>query len=134
MGFGIGDKWAHVEIVGAGKIEKSIEFNDGYSESWDEKTWVVRCECGKEFEIEQKGFKKKEHKDCGCGAAKEDGVYVIMAVSVPLSVRHALQKYAEERTNGNLSHAVVEIARQALEKNKASEERNEERNEVTHAR
>jgi hypothetical protein len=115
--------------VGTGKIEKSVEFNDGYSESWDEKTWVVRCECGKEFEVEQKGFKKKEHKDCGCGAAQNDGAVVATAMTMPLQTRQQLQVYARKYTNGNVSMAIVKLIRDAMKR-----EQTENEDEVTHAR
>lgn len=89
-----GDKWARLECIEIKNEDRLAD--DGSGGRWEFiSSYVFRCECGTEFEVEQHGFRKRDYKDCGCGKSL-DYTKAVMNFTVENYIRKGLTKYATE--------------------------------------
>jgi hypothetical protein len=115
VGF-VGDKWQRVEIVDEKLTEEFAEWpGGGGGEYYKQRSWVLHCDCGKDFEVPKEKLRKREYKDCGCGLAVQDGHKATAGpYTVPQSTVNMIAEYARLKTQGNASHAVTLMVREVM--------------------
>ncbi len=98
--FRAGDKWAANSIAAIQTQERntySID-DDGreyVSESITVPVIITRCDCGGLVTHDYKTFRKREHKDCGCGASGFVGINVMQSFSTSGGMKEHLGRYAK---------------------------------------
>lgn len=124
----VGDRWGRMRCSRIEQDSEEIQFEGGGVERWPVTVYVCACDCGNEVSFKPKEFRKREHRDCGCGLAEDEGGKILMSVTIPDKIRRKLRTWAKENTNGNISVAITEILREFLGEGK------EKGNEATVAR
>lgn len=116
-----GEKWGAVECVDVCKAERQMwgrgADNEPYvAETYTVNVLVLKCECGKRFEVEKKGFLgRRRTQDCGCGAAGlRRGKKVLMLTYMPTPLLNLLKRYAAKHYNGNVSEAVRRVLEEGV--------------------
>jgi hypothetical protein len=112
----VGDRWQRVEIVDE-KVTEEFEpwEGGGGGEYFKQQTFVLHCDCGKDFEVAKGDLRKRKHKDCGCGLAALDGRKASVGpYTVTQSTASAIAEYARLKTAGNASYAVTLMVREVM--------------------
>ena len=63
----VGDRWAGITVLDCAQ-RKLTKTDRGVTETWMALFYKLRCECGKEWEIDSDEYRgRRTLRDCGCG-------------------------------------------------------------------
>lgn len=109
-----GDQWGALICLYAGKVDVKEFATDADDREYESESrtvagYLLRCDCGKEWEVVKGEFQgKRVTRDCGCGRAGESGKSVVKAISMTNRDFDRINKFASEKRI-NFSHAARKL-------------------------